>query len=76
MSEAARANPLSTTADGLDDEVQEALEICGGDAMAALRITLIANAFLEARIDELTAQVSAGFASGKVGKPKEEKTNH
>jgi hypothetical protein len=30
----------------LDDEVQEALRICGGDALAALRITLIANALL------------------------------
>jgi hypothetical protein len=28
------------------DEVQEALAICGCDAIAALRITLIANAFL------------------------------
>ena len=30
--------------------------------MAALRITLIANAFLEAQIDELKEQVSAGYA--------------
>ena len=56
----------------IDDEVAEALEICGGDAIAALRITLIANAFLEARIDELTAQVSTGFAR-KVRKPKVKK---
>ena len=46
----------------IDDEVQEALTICRGDAMAALRITLIANAFLEAQIDELKEQVSAGYA--------------
>jgi hypothetical protein len=56
----------------LDDEVQEALRICGGDALAALRITLIANAFLEARLDQLSAQVSAGFARKKVRKPKPE----
>jgi len=37
----------------LEDEVQEALAICGGDAIAALRITLMANAFLEAEIDRL-----------------------
>ena len=67
MSEAARAIPPAA----LDDEVQEALAICGGDPMAALRITLIANAFLEARIDELTARVSAGFAR-KTKKPKPE----
>ena len=46
----------------IDDEVQEALTICGGDVMAALRNTLIANAFLEAQIDELKEQVSAGYA--------------
>ena len=33
--------------------------------MKALRITLIANAFLEARIDELEAKVSAGYARRK-----------
>ena len=40
--------------------------ICGGDAIAALRITLIADAFLEAEIDRLSAAVSSGFARGKV----------
>ena len=52
-------------AEFIDDEVTEALKICGGDAMAALRITLIANAFLEARIDELEAQVCKGFSRRK-----------
>jgi hypothetical protein len=49
-------------------KVQEALAICGGDAIAALRITLIANPFLEAEIDRLSAAVSSGFARGKVRK--------
>jgi len=53
-------------AEFIDDEVTEALKICGGDAMAALRITLIANAFLEAQIDELKEQISSGYARGKV----------
>ncbi len=53
-------------ADALEDEIQEALKICGGDAISALRITLIANAFLEAEIDRLTEAVSSGFARGKV----------
>jgi hypothetical protein len=51
--------------DKLECEVGEALHICGGDPMKALRITLIANAFLEARIDELEAKVSAGYARRK-----------
>ena len=33
-----------------------------------MRITLIANAFLEAEIDRLSAAVSSGFARGKVRK--------
>ena len=69
MSEPARTNPPSTAADAIEDEVQEALAICGGDAIAALRITLIANAFLEAEIDRLSTAVSSGFARGKVRKP-------
>ena len=39
-----------------------------GDAIAALRITLIANAFLETEVDRLSAAVSSGFARGKVRK--------
>jgi hypothetical protein len=76
VSEPARTNPSPTAADAIEDEVQEALAICGGDAIAALRITLIANAFLEAEIDRLSAAVSSGFARGKVRKaptPKEAK---
>ena len=47
--------------DPADDEVREALAICHGDAIAALRITLIANAFLEAQVEELKSQISAGY---------------
>ena len=47
-------------------KVKEALAICADDAVAALRITSIANAFLEAEIDRLSAAVSSGFARGKV----------
>ena len=46
-------NRSPTVADAIEDEVQEALAIRGDDAVAALRITLIADAFLEAEIDRL-----------------------
>ena len=67
--------------DAIEDEVQEALAICEGDAVAALRITLIVNAFLEAKIDRLSTAVSSGFARGKVrkapaSKEVEEKKTH
>jgi hypothetical protein len=40
-------------------------QFCGDNVIAALRITLIANAFLEAEIDRLSAAVSSSFARGK-----------
>jgi len=50
----------------LEIEVQEALDLCGGDARAALRATLIANAFLQSEVERLVATVSTGFARGQV----------
>lgn len=43
-----------------------------GDAMNALRITLIATAFLEAEIDRLSAEVSSGYARRQIGIPNKE----
>lgn len=62
QSQSALAAP---SAAAFDDEVQEALSLCGGDPMKALRITLIANAFLEAQIDHLSAAMSRDFARRK-----------
>jgi hypothetical protein len=50
----------------LEIEVQEAIDLCGGDARAALRATLIANAFLQSEVERLAATVSTGFARGRV----------
>jgi hypothetical protein len=74
MGEAAHVIP--TVADTLEGDIQEALTICGGDAITALRITLIANAFLEAQIDELKEQVSAGYARGRTRTRKENTERH
>ena len=68
MSEAARTNPSPTAANAIEGKVHEVLAICEGDAVAPLRITLIANAFLKAEIDRLSAAVLSGFACGKVRK--------
>ena len=68
MAEPARVIPL------IDQEVAQALSVCGGDPLKALQITLIANAFLEARIDQLIAEASAGFSRGRVKQPKPRKT--
>jgi hypothetical protein len=50
----------------LEAEVDEAIATCGGDVRAALRATLIANAYLEAEIERLTEAMSTGFARGRM----------
>lgn len=37
----------------VEDEIEQVLAICDGDPIAALRATLIANAFLERRVELL-----------------------
>ena len=56
------------TAALLEAEVDEAIATCGGDVRAALRATLIANAYLEAEIERLTEAISTGFARGRMRK--------
>ncbi|MDO9412714.1 MAG: hypothetical protein Q7T81_09100 [Pseudolabrys sp.] len=43
----------------VDCDVQEVLDLCGGDPMAALRVALIANALLEGELDRLKAETLA-----------------
>jgi hypothetical protein len=50
----------------LEAEVDEAIATCGGDVRAALRATLIANAYLESELGRLTEAISTGFARGQV----------
>jgi hypothetical protein len=53
-----------------ENDMREALEICKGDAMAALRMVLIANSFYEEEIRLLKEEASAGYGRGKIRKPK------
>ena len=53
-------------AQDIEAEVNEAITICGGDVRAALRATLVANAFLERRLEEVLEMTSAGYGRGKV----------
>ena len=62
-----RKNPRPTAA-LVEAEVDEAIATCGGDVRAALRATLIANAYLEAEIERLTEAISTGFARGRMRK--------
>ena len=57
-----------TAAALLEAEVDKAIATCGGDVRAALRATLIANAYLEAEIGRLTKAISTGFARQRIRK--------
>jgi hypothetical protein len=46
----------------LEAEIKEAIALCGGDVVAALRATLIANTYLQGEVDRLEASASCGFA--------------
>jgi len=59
----------SEAAASLEAEVDEAIATCGGDMRAALRATLVANAYLEAELERLIEAISTGFARGQVRKP-------
>lgn len=62
----AAATPEIDPATALEAEVAAAIALCGGDVTAALRATLIANAYLQAEADRLADAVSPGFARGKI----------
>ncbi len=53
----------------LEAEVEEAIALCSGDVRAALRATLIANAYLESELERLTEAISTGFARGRMRRP-------
>ena len=53
----------------LEAEVDEAIALCSGDVRAALRATLIANAYLEREIERSTEPFLTGLARGPTRKP-------
>jgi hypothetical protein len=63
------ATEADCAAPELEAEVDEAIRMCGGDVRAALRATLVANAYLDAEVERLTEAVSTGFARGRMRKP-------
>ncbi|MDQ0349391.1 hypothetical protein [Ancylobacter vacuolatus] len=51
------AEPIDVT----DDDVNTALEACGGDARATIKALLIAGQFLERELDEARQEASRGY---------------
>jgi hypothetical protein len=69
------AAPESSPAPAADLEraADQAIAACGGDAREAVKALIVANAFLEAQIEKLTASVSTGYARGRLDLPKDRK---
>ena len=67
MTEAAKAAEFDVKYD-VDADIEAAIEACGGDVRAALRATLVANAFLEDNLEKTLALVSTGFCAVKTAR--------
>jgi hypothetical protein len=52
----------------LEAEVEAAIAVCDGDMRAALRATLVANAYLDAENQRLTASLSTGYDRQRIRK--------
>lgn len=50
--------------DEWDDATDQAIEVCGGDARAAVKALLIANGFLEDELAMIMPAVSYGYSKG------------
>jgi hypothetical protein len=48
----------------LDSAADQAIATCGGDMREAVKALIIANGFLEAKVEKLKADVSSVFARG------------
>jgi len=60
------AQPAPLAPNLLEAAVEQAIAICDGDVLAALRATLVANSFLMDEVERLTKEVSVGFARGRI----------
>jgi len=60
------AQPARYAPDLLEAAVERAIAICDGDVLAALRAALVANSFLADEVEQLTKEVSVGFARGRI----------
>jgi hypothetical protein len=54
--------------DRVEAAVAQALDICKGDPMDALRMVLVANIFYEEEIRQLKASASTGFSRQQIKK--------
>jgi hypothetical protein len=69
MSLPAVAQPIQPDPlEALEAEVNAAIAVCDGDVRAALRATLVANAYLDSENQRLTASLSTGYDRQRIRK--------
>jgi hypothetical protein len=57
--------PIADDDDGLEADVDDAINACGGDLRATIRALIVANDFLETEVGELMKAVSHAYARGR-----------
>ena len=58
------ADQPTSEPDRLEAATDQAIAACGGDARDAVKALIVANEFLEARVQELRVDLSKGYARG------------
>lgn len=58
------ATANATDAEALEAATDETIALCGGDARAAVKVLLVANAYLEDELAMAVPAVSYGFSKG------------
>jgi hypothetical protein len=59
-------NAPQSDADQLEAAADQAIAACGGEAREAVKALIVANTFLETKLEKLRAAVSTGYARGKL----------
>jgi hypothetical protein len=59
-------NPEQSDTEQLDAAADQAIMACGGDAREAVKALIVADHFLETKLEKLRASVSTGYARGKL----------
>ncbi|MCK1733940.1 hypothetical protein IVA79_08220 [Bradyrhizobium sp. 138] len=57
--------PSASATEDLEAAADQAIAACDADAREAVKALLLANDFLEAELDALRSEVSAGYARGR-----------
>jgi hypothetical protein len=61
--------PHKDPADGVEPDIDAAIEACGGDVRAPIRAVLIANTFLSGELEVMLSGLVSGYSRGRIKRP-------